>query len=1175
MAPISRLLGVVLAAALASNAAPLFAQAVSGSISGTVVDQTRQVLPGATLTLVDEETGGTRTTTSNEIGAFVFSAVRPGTYTIRIELAGFSPVERRHTVVPPNEQLSIGAVQLNVGGLAEAITLTAQGSIVQTASSDRSALITSNQIEMVADRGRDVVSLLRVLPGVAYQTPSEAPGGNFGTTTPNINGTRATWNTMTVDGVVGNDLGSPQVFSSSINFDAIGEVQVELNNYRAEYGRNGGPVVNIVTKSGSKSYKGSAYWYKRNEALNANDYFNEKNGLPKPLYRYDTAGATIGGPVPIPKVSSSKDKLFFFYSFDGMKSLNPRPLQQVTVPTAAERAGDFSQSLDQNGRLIVIRDPLTGQPFPGNVIPSSRINRNGQSLLGVFPFPNALDRTLTKGAYNYNFQESLDVPKRQNVVRIDYHPSTKDSFYGRVSTWYGDNQGYNVAAGGSAWGLVKLHYLFTDDSGVFNWTRVVSNRIVNEASISIRHSTENGPPLSDSELARIQKSQIGFSLGQLVPSINPLGIIPQVSFGGAIPNVANITYDGRTPLTGDDKLYTFNDTLTMARGGHTVKLGAYVEHTRNEEGPTATFAGRFDFSRDTNNAIDAGYPYANALLGQFTNYTESTTRPGGGGLANVVEGFAQDTWRLNQKLTIDYGLRLAWYTHWVHESGGASAFSLERYNAADAPRLYFPATVNGVRVGRDPVTGATVPGVLIGAFVPNTGDPNNGIVLATDASYPSGFKTQPPILPEPRVGFAYDVAGNGKTAVRGSVGVFHNTRMSGNVNWQATRNPPLQLNPQIVYGTMDTLLQSSGFNFPSDAQGFEKATHTPTLYSYSIGVQRDIGWGTVIDAAYVGSQSRHLLQTQNLNLVPYGARFDPKNQDPTRPGSPLPDNFFRPFPGYANVWFFENMGNADYNALQLQANRRFANRVQFGVAYTYSRTRDFTSNNETGTGANMQVATYQDPAAWNYGLATYDQPHVAVINYTWDVPKGSALWNNGFARALLDNWQISGLTTFASGNPVNVAFTTTDGADITGGGDTTRFAGGPGATSPPAGSGVPVLVGNPNLPSDQRGLNAWFNTSAFARPARGNPGNSPKDVVRGPGINNSDLTIFKNIPLASSQRRLQLRWEIYNVFNKVQFSSVDSTARFDPAGNQVNARFGQVISTRAPRVMQVAVRFVF
>jgi len=483
--------------------------------------------------------------------------------------------------------------------------------------------------------------------------------------------------------------------------------------------------------------------------------------------------------------------------------------------------------------------------------------------------------------------------------------------------------------------------------------------------------------------------------------------------------------------------------------------------------------------------------------------------------------------------------------------------------------------VNNVRVGRDLVTGATVPAVLIGAQVPGTGDLNNGLVLATDGSYPAGFKDQPPLLPEPRVGFAYDVRGDGRTAVRGSIGMFHNTRMSGNVNWQATRNPPLQFNPQIFYGSMDTVLQSTGSNFPSDVQGFEKETRTPTLYSYSIGVQRDVGWGTVVDAAYVGSQAHNLLQTRNLNLVPYGAHFLAANQDPTRSGVALADNFYRPYPGYANVWFFENSGKSDYNALQVQAHRRFAKGLQFAVAYTLSRSRDYTSNNETGTGVNMQIATYQDPNTWNYGLSSYDQTHLAVFNYVWDLPKASARWNNAFTRGLLDNWQISGLTTLGSGTPVYVTYTTVDGADITGGGDTTRFNGGPGATTPTAGSGVPNLVGDPTLPSSQRSLTQWFNTAAFARPARGEAGNSPKDVIRGPGVTSSDVTFFKNIPFGASGRRLQLRWEIYNVFNQVQFATVDSTARFDAAGNQVNTRFGQVITTRAPRVMQIALRVVF
>lgn len=283
---------LVLLIALAPLAA---AQSVSGSISGTVVDQSRQIVPGATVTLLDEATGVTRAAPTNETGAFAFSAVQPARYTVRVEMTGFRTFERQNIVLPANESLSIGTVQLDVGGVTETVTTTAEGSVVQTTSSERSALLTDKQLEMIAVRGRDVMSLLRVLPGVAYGADSEAPGGSFGTTTPNIGGIRNTWNTITVDGLVGNDLGSPQIFSGTINFDAIGEVKVQLNNYQAEHGRNGGAMVSIVTKSGSREYKGSGYLYKRHEKLNANDFFNIRGRIPKPLYRYTTLGATLGG----------------------------------------------------------------------------------------------------------------------------------------------------------------------------------------------------------------------------------------------------------------------------------------------------------------------------------------------------------------------------------------------------------------------------------------------------------------------------------------------------------------------------------------------------------------------------------------------------------------------------------------------------------------------------------------------------------------------------------------------------------------------------------------------------------------------------------------------------------------------------------------------------------------
>ncbi len=433
--------------------------------------------------------------------------------------------------------------------------------------------------------------------------------------------------------------------------------------------------------------------------------------------------------------------------------------------------------------------------------------------------------------------------------------------------------------------------------------------------------------------------------------------------------------------------------------------------------------------------------------------------------------------------------------------------------------------VNGVRQGRDPVTGQTVPAVMIGAFVPGTGDPSNGMVLDSDDSYPNGFRDQPGLIVEPRFGASYDLRGDGKTALRASVGIFHNTRQTGNTNWTASRNPPLQFNPTLYYGTLAGLAQSSTVLFPSDVQGFVKEMDTPVIYSFTAGVQRDLGWNTVFDAAYVGSRSRDLLNQKNINKVPYGARFLPQNLDPTLNNTPLTDNFFRPYPGYGNITLYGNFGIANYDALQMQVTRRFSGGFQFGFSYTLSQAKDYASTDTT------ELPTYQDLDAWSYGLTTFDQTHVAVINYTWDLPDASKMWNNKVVAALLDGWQLSGITAFASGTPPAIGATGTtptngftlqnaDNVDLMGGGDGTRL----------------VMTGDPTLSGGDRSLDRWFDTSVFRRAARGEIGNAGKDVIRLPGTHVWDMTIFKNVSLGA-RRTLQLRWEAYNVFNHTQFNA--------------------------------------
>ena len=640
--------------------------------------------------------------------------------------------------------------------------------------------------------------------------------------------------------------------------------------------------------------------------------------------------------------------------------------------------------------------------------------------------------------------------------------------------------------------------------------------------------------------------------------MNPLGFVPELAFGG-VPSAANVTFDRRMPIDAGDQRFDLVNNLSWVQGSHSFKFGIYFERNWSSEGPRApSFSGRFDFGRDPNNPLDTNWAYSNAALGNFLSYTEPSKRFRGWGKNHLVEWFAQDTWKATRKLTLNYGLRFSSFSVWQlrEPQREGSLFRFDRYDPSKVSVFYRPAlNASGARVAQDPRTGQFFPATLIGAFVPGTGDIAPGMVLADDPSVPNGYSKRPAVQLAPRFGFAYDVFGNGKTAVRGGFGLTKQTQLSNNtyIYQMVETQPPRMFSPQIFYSSMDTFLQAQGVLFPSSVGAIDDVT-TPSVYNYSFGVQHDIGFNTVLDISYVGNVGRHLLQRRNINQIPYGARFLAQNSDPTAPQRALPDNFFRPFPGHGTITYIENSGSSNYNGLHVSANRRFSRGTQFGVSYTWSKTMGLTNNDD------QTLPTYRPYRIWNYGKLGFDQTHKLVVNYLWDLPKASRLAPNAVVRVLFDDWQFNGITTFSSGTPAGIGLSTTDNADITGGGDGVRVN----------------VVRPPVLPGGERNFDRWLNPDAFARPARGDFGNAPQDVFRLPGINNWDLTFLKRVPLGKSEHRyLQLRWEMYNAFNHTQYQGVDTGARFDPAGAQVNRRFGQVISTRLPRVMQAALHFYF
>jgi len=412
--------------ALFASLGMAFAQTSSGTISGQVEDPSGLAVAGARVVLTNELTGDARSATSDTAGQFVFTSVQPGRFTITAEAEGFKQVKKTGIELTASDRLSAGTLQLQVGTVSESVSVQAESTPVQTTSQERSGLIEAKQVEGLLSVGRDFMSLLRTIPGVV----GDEGGSSLGTSgTPTINGVRSEYNQATVDGVTGNTRGL-NTLDTPLNLDAIAEIKVLTANYQAEYGKGAGSIINIVSKSGTQQFHGTAYYYVRNEAFNANSFFNNLNGQPRARYRYDTIGGNVGGPIYWPgKFNSNKNKLFFFYSQEYLPNNRPDGLKYYTVPTQLERQGNFSQ-----GPKVI--DPSTGQPFLGNVISSSRINPSMQNLLNIFPLPNFTNTAISRGNYNYVTNTTAQTPVSQQVLRVQHHRQVahvlpRDEYVGR------------------------------------------------------------------------------------------------------------------------------------------------------------------------------------------------------------------------------------------------------------------------------------------------------------------------------------------------------------------------------------------------------------------------------------------------------------------------------------------------------------------------------------------------------------------------------------------------------------------------------------------------------------------------------------------------------------------------------------------------------------------------
>jgi hypothetical protein len=1211
--------------ALALCCANLFGQTVASSVVGAVVDPADAVVAGAPVMLTSTESGEVRTGTTDSNGTFRFLNLRPGTYSVTVKAAGFKPAMRGGIIVAAEETHNAGKISLEIGSVTETTTVTAEAAQVQVASSENSQTIGAANLEDLTLKGRDLFGYVRLVPGVIDTTASRDVTSHSAFSGIIINGNTALSNTLNfmVDGITDMDTGSNGSNHYEPNMDSIQELRILTTNYQAEFGRNSGGTITVVTKNGTRDFHGTAQWTHRHEEFNADSWANNhtiKNGAatPRVPYRYNVETYSIGGPVYIPKHwNIDKKRLFFFWSQEYTAQFVTGGSESMYTPTALERTGDFSKSLNNNGTLIQVLDPNNNNvAFPGNVIPASRLNTVGQGLLNFFPLPNY---TATLPAQvnivNYFEQASAKHPRRNDVLRLDTYITSKLSGYFRWINDYDDTvqlyQGVQFTSDeGGVLGQKGISPIDHPNGGhgyAGTVTYTVTPTLINEVTVAESWDTYSFYTLDN--LATEQRSLIP-GLPSLFPvptaadnngvlAINGYeNILPTFSFGSAPSNAMSYSRNGSTAGTyqNGNPIWTYQDNLSKVSGHHGFKMGIYVEHNVKYQPKGNNYMGSFSFASSTSTPqLNTNDGFANALLGNVNSYSQWTATT----TFNVkywnAEWYVQDNWKVNRRLTLDLGLRFYHQTPQVDYDNTFVNFNPSTYSASAMPRLYVPACSNGAAtctsaanglVARDPLTGATTSSGFVGDFVPNSGNPTAGMQVLRQNGAPNALYSQSPIALGPRIGFAYDVFGDGKTAIRGGFGIFYN-RLDGNQVYTSSGQSPIAYQVSVSNVTLASIAaQNTGA--PPSLASLSTAPNSPyiwlpskvpwdTTMNGSLDIQRSLGTSTVVTVGtrWDRSYDQHLLYNPNWIPIGTGWPFTPSNINPTTAGSTANDigSIFerKIYPGYGQMYSSGFMGSSIYTALTGTISRRLSHGLAVGATYTFSKAMGITTYNPA----------VPDNHEWNYGRVSGDRPHNLQINYNYDIPGLGKRLGVRALGALTDHWQLSGIISSQSGAPFNPSCGLTSGAaSVTGG-----------YTGSPDVSARCEVVGDPlaNIPTSGNGK-VFFNPAAFAlpgiatgpdnsmvgSPVLGNLGGGA-GVLRLPRITNFDATISKSVPLGSEKRILKFQAQAYNIFNHTEINAIGTGIQFTPSTNQVSnaSSLGYATGTLPNRVLAFTVRLQF